>query len=75
MYVLKIVLKRRRIRCIRQSNCIGCKLCEKACEYGALIYGNDGKANKCNGCIERYKCGMDSPCVMVCPTGALKFNK
>ncbi|MFN1805768.1 4Fe-4S dicluster domain-containing protein [Clostridioides difficile] len=54
---------------------MGCKLCEKACEYGALIYGNDGKANKCNGCIERYKCGMDSPCVMVCPTGALKFNK
>ncbi|MCC0634254.1 MULTISPECIES: 4Fe-4S dicluster domain-containing protein [unclassified Clostridioides] len=56
------------------QDCIGCKLCEKACEYGALIYGNDGKANKCNGCVERNECGMDAPCVMVCPTGALKFN-
>ena len=56
------------------NNCIGCKLCEKVCEYLAISYTKDKKAVKCNGCVERSENSMDHPCARVCPTGALKSN-
>ncbi len=49
-----------------QNACIGCRMCVKACEYGAvtvennLAYVDDSKCQKCGKCAE------------VCPTGAMK---
>lgn len=52
--------------------CIGCHSCAMACPYGAPTYRKDnGKMQKCTGCVERLEAGMVPACVRVCPTGAL----
>lgn len=50
------------------SKCISCKLCVKACPYGAM--GWDGKFPfKCE------LCGGDAECVKECPVGALTLRR
>lgn len=56
------------------SNCIGCRKCSKSCEFDSINFGKDGRANKCNGCVERIKSGFAAPCIKSCPTGALNIN-
>lgn len=49
-----------------KNACIGCKKCEKACEYGAVTVVNNLAQidyDKCKGC---------GRCAEVCPTGAIK---
>ena len=53
------------------QNCIGCHSCAMACPYGVPGFGEDGKMQKCDACIERQKAGLVPACVKVCPTGAL----
>ncbi|WP_255568318.1 4Fe-4S dicluster domain-containing protein [Salinarchaeum sp. IM2453] len=71
---------------INQSRCIGCNYCSYACPYGAIQFGEDGIAQKCNGCLGSGPGnGHDSPsrdesetaretpaCTDNCVTGALK---
>lgn len=45
-----------------EVGCIGCKLCEKACNYGAITV-NDSLAR-----IDYSKCTMCGDCVKKCPT-------
>ena len=59
---------------LNNKNCIGCRKCEKVCEFDALSFDKDNKANKCNGCIERVENNLEPACVRVCPTGALSFK-
>lgn len=49
-------------RKICKAGCIGCKRCEKACEYGAIII-TDNLAH-----IDPVKCVNCGKCVPVCPT-------
>ena len=56
---------------IDKSKCIGCQFCAMACPYGIPGFGEDGKMQKCDACIERQKAGLKPACVKVCPTGAL----
>jgi anaerobic dimethyl sulfoxide reductase subunit B (iron-sulfur subunit) len=56
------------------SLCIGCKKCSSACEFEAINFSKDRKANKCNGCKERLERNLGAPCVKVCPTGALTLE-
>ncbi len=53
------------------QNCIGCHSCAMACPYGIPGFGEDGKMQKCDACIERQKAGLKPACVKVFPTGAL----
>ncbi len=53
------------------TNCIGCHSCAMACPFGAPSYASDGKMIKCDGCVDRVKCGLEPACVRNCPTGAL----
>lgn len=56
------------------SICIGCHSCAMGCPNGAPKFGNDGKMEKCKGCIERVENGFIPSCVRVCPTKALKYE-
>lgn len=53
--------------------CIGCRLCRKACPYGIPRFRpEDGKMEKCDGCNDRVKNGLQPACVRACPFGALE---
>ena len=57
-----------------RSKCIGCHSCAMACPYGAPSFGTDGKMIKCDGCIERWRHGLEPACVRTCPTGAIALR-
>ena len=52
-------------RVIDQTKCIGCKSCQIACPFGAVVY--NPKTSKCYKCD---LCGGDPLCVKHCPSGA-----
>lgn len=54
--------------------CVGCGQCQKACVFQVIRMGADGKASKCNGCIERVRAGQPPRCVSDCPVGALSWQ-
>jgi carbon-monoxide dehydrogenase iron sulfur subunit len=54
---------------IVEENCIGCKMCVKACPFGAMGFVKESKlANKCD------LCGGDPQCVAHCYYGALQLT-
>ena len=56
------------------SACTGCRLCESACPFEALVFPErSGVMEKCDGCVERVKNGLEPACVRVCPFDALKL--
>lgn len=54
------------VRKICQAGCIGCKRCEKVCEYGAITI-TDNLAR-----IDPEKCVNCGKCAGVCPTGVIR---
>lgn len=54
------------------TNCIGCRACQRACPFSAPTFRADGKMYKCDGCQARLEHGLPPACVRACPTGALK---
>ena len=57
---------------VDHAKCIGCRMCEKACPYGAPQFA-DGKAEHCTLCTHRTSQGLLPACVAACSTGALTF--
>ena len=49
------------------TGCIGCKKCEKACEYGAIQVNNFLASIDYNKCVKCLKC------IEVCPCDVIKF--
>ena len=54
------------------SSCIGCHSCAMACPFGAPKFYSSGKMEKCDGCAERIRHGMEPACVRICPVQALR---
>jgi len=60
---------------IDQEKCVGCRYCVSACPFNVpRIDPDDGKAYKCNMCMDRIKEGLKPSCVKACPTEALQFG-
>lgn len=55
-------------RVIDQKKCTGCRSCEKACPFKAVVYNK--AANKCFKCD---LCAGEALCVKHCPSGALSL--
>jgi anaerobic dimethyl sulfoxide reductase subunit B len=53
------------------NKCNGCRSCLEACPIGIPQFGEDGKMQKCDMCLERLENGQQPICVATCPTQAL----
>ena len=57
-----------------RDKCIGCRTCLEACPFQVPQFGEDGKMQKCDMCINTVDQAADKPpCVKTCPTEALLF--
>ena len=63
------------------EKCIGCSYCRGACPFDIPRHtGSDDlsgvgiRINKCTGCVDRIRHGMDPACVTTCQPGALMFG-
>lgn len=56
-----------------RSKCTSCGLCKPACPYDAIVLSKiDGKAAKCNLCVELLDAGLNPACVDGCPVKCLE---
>lgn len=61
---------------IDDAKCIGCRLCEKSCPYGAPQYdAKRNKMTKCNACVDLLAKGRNPACVDACPQRAIEFGE
>lgn len=54
---------------ILEENCVGCKLCEKACKMQAITVLED------KACIDTERCILCGACIAVCRKNALRAEK
>ncbi len=57
------------------SKCVGCKYCHTACPFDVPRYRTEnGRIEKCTGCLDRIEQGLQPACVTTCQPEALKFG-
>ncbi len=57
------------------KKCLGCRYCQMACPYGAIVWVQDKKTvAKCSMCFERLDRGEEPACVSTCFGNALKLS-
>ncbi len=54
---------------VKKNKCISCGTCTSICPSGAIIIGEDGKAE-----INKKKCKGCGSCKENCPTNAIELN-
>lgn len=54
-----------------KEKCSGCGACRSVCPMGVIHYDENGRVEKCDGCIERLRQGRKPACVRTCCTGAV----
>lgn len=65
---------------VDQAQCVGCGYCSSACPFDVPRYdGGEGplaqlRLEKCTGCLDRVKHGMEPACVATCQPDALTFG-
>jgi Fe-S-cluster-containing dehydrogenase component len=59
---------------VDQEKCIGCMACQTACPWDIPVQNpDDGKAVKCDLCMDRIDEGLKPACIAKCTTHALKL--
>jgi Fe-S-cluster-containing dehydrogenase component len=58
---------------LNAEHCIGCRACQRVCAYDGIVF-RDGKAAKCDGCLERLRMGQTPRCVDACPRHAITID-
>lgn len=59
---------------VDQEKCIGCMACKTACPWDIPVQNpDDGKAVKCDLCMDRLDAGLKPACIAKCTTHALKL--
>jgi len=57
-----------------KERCDGCGACVEACPFGAMtMLPDQGKAAKCDYCVDRIEAGLDPACVTGCTGKALSL--
>jgi DMSO reductase iron-sulfur subunit len=56
---------------VDRNKCKGALKCFSACPWNVPQYGEDGKMQMCNLCLERLEQGKVPACVVTCPTKAV----
>lgn len=59
---------------INPVHCTGCGACLNSCPQGVIELDEQGKARKCDGCIDRLKQGREPACMRACCTGAIEMD-
>ena len=54
-----------------KEKCIGCRKCESVCPNQVIRFDQNGKMEKCDGCIDRLRQGREPACVRVCCVNAI----
>lgn len=54
--------------------CKGCGACQKVCPVDAISFDAQGKAQKCDGCLDRLGEGREPACVRACCTEAISLE-
>lgn len=60
---------------VRQELCQGCGSCAEVCPIQVIRFGESGKMEKCDGCVERIREGREPACVRVCYLNAITWEK
>ena len=61
---------------VGEDKCVGCRLCQQACPYGAPQYNaTKGVMTKCDLCTDLLKIKQVPACVASCPQRALDFGE
>jgi anaerobic dimethyl sulfoxide reductase subunit B len=61
---------------VNQQDCVGCRLCQQACPYGAPQFNPAlGVMTKCNLCEDLIATGEPPACVASCPMRALEVGE
>jgi len=61
---------------VDKNKCIGCRLCQQACPYGAPQFNDEkGVMAKCDLCMDLIDAGENPACVSACPQRALDFGE
>lgn len=59
---------------VKENLCIGCRSCSIACPFGNVDFKDTRHVStKCDQCIATLDDNQKPPCVLVCPTGALRY--
>ena len=59
-----------------EGKCIGCGRCVWSCPYGAVVLRKEtGTAQKCDGCYDRRRQGLEPACVAACVNRSLQFGR
>lgn len=58
-----------------KKNCTGCGKCLSVCPVGVIRLDQNGKIEKCDGCIDRIRAGRNPACVSVCYLHAITIEK
>lgn len=81
---MRAISRKNGVVSVNESYCVGCKICELVCPFGAIEVGKEktsqhqearSVAKKCDRCEEwRLKNNQDEcACVLACPTKTLKL--